>query len=59
MLLGVEAFEAAALRDPVGLDDVGRGQHRGPDGSDFAAMDEVREAESVSSTSVSGSGRWI
>ena len=42
-LLGVDPLEAAALGDPLRLDDVGCGGRGGPDGPDLATADEVRE----------------
>ena len=42
-LLGAEALQTAALGDPLGLDDVGRGSRRRSDRADLAAVDQVRE----------------
>ena len=58
-LLGVEPREAAPLGDPLGLDDVGGGGLRGRRSRGPCRCGSGRSARtSVSSMSVSGSGRW-
>jgi hypothetical protein len=42
-LLGVEPFQAAPLRGPLGFDDAGGGRLGGSDRADFAAVDQVGE----------------
>jgi hypothetical protein len=58
-LLGNEPLEAASLGDPVRFHEVRCRHRRGSECADLAAAHEVVSAESVSSISVSGSGRWI
>jgi hypothetical protein len=58
-LLGREALQAAVARDPLRLDDLGSRKRRGADVADLPERIRSVSAESVSSMSVSCSGRWI
>lgn len=55
-LLRVEPFQPAPLGDPLGFDGVGRRHHGRPDRTDLPLRIRPESAESVSSTSVVGSG---